>query len=84
MAKKNQIKFRDFDRALRKYIRNHFYDCKITQKPGSGIRYELFNKGDSIPFKMWVIHEDEFVHKGDLQKTCDNLGIKIDDFIDLI
>lgn len=84
MTKRNQIKFRDFKRAVEKYIRKNFFDYNIVQKSGSGIRYELFNKGDKAPSKMWVVHEDEHVHKGDLKKTCNNLGIEIDDLIGLV
>jgi len=63
-------------------MRSRFADYKITQKSGSGVRYEYFvSKDQKSPTEMWVMHEDKYVHKGDLKKACQKLGISPNDFI---
>lgn len=85
MSKKNQIKFKNFEKAVAKYLQRHFDKYHITEKRGSGIRYEIFSNSQSfIPLKMWVVHKDDYIHKGDLKKTCENLNISIDDFMKLV
>jgi len=85
MVKKNQIKFSVFLKTIKRYIDENFPKFNIINKPGSGIRFEIFNKEeDSVPSEMFVVHRDKFVHKGDLKKTSEKLGIKLEDLIDLI
>lgn len=85
MPKKNQIKWRIFQKVVRKQLKVKFAKYEITEKKGSGIRYEAFSSvAAKKPSEMWVVHRDEFVHKGDLKKTCDHLGITTDEFLDLI
>ncbi|MFH1183348.1 MAG: hypothetical protein V1690_03740 [Candidatus Moraniibacteriota bacterium] len=82
MPKKNQIRFKDFHKAIVRFMRSSFADYKITQKSGSGIRYEYFlSKNQKSPIEMWVMHEDKYVHKGDLKKTCQKLKISVDEFM---
>jgi hypothetical protein len=82
VPKKNQIKFKEFHKAVVKLMGLNFADYKITQKSGSGIRYEYFaNQNQGSPTKMWVMHQDKYVHKGDLKKACGKLKISVDDFI---
>ena len=85
MPKKHQIKFTDFLKVTAKYIEHSFPKHNIVPKKGSGIRFELFeNDRDATPSKMWVVHRDKFVHKGDLKKTCLNLGLTEEEFLGLI
>lgn len=85
MPKKNQIKFRDFQYVVAHYMQQHFFGHRVVQKKGSGIRYEIFySQADNFPNKMWVVHEEKYVHKGDLTKTCQNLGITLKEFMELV
>jgi len=82
--KKNQIKFKDFLKAI-EVACCKFETYNFINKPGSGIRIELFkNKKDLQPFKMWVVHREKYVHKGDLEKTIFNLEISESDFLKII
>lgn len=64
---------------------DNFYFHKLINKSGSGIRLELFRKKeDTVPCAMIVFHQDKYVHKGDLEKACKGLEIKVDDFLKLI
>ncbi len=66
MAKKNQILFKDFRKAVAYYMQRHFAKHNIVLKSGSAVRYEIFSStSDSVPSKMWVAHKDKYVHKGD-------------------
>gem|GEM_PF-5744910 len=82
MPEKNQIKFKDFHKAVERYMGLNFAYYKIIQKSGSGIRYEYFlNKDQNYPTEMWVMHQDKYVHKGDLKKSCQKLRMSVDDFL---
>ena len=85
MPKKTQLKFSDFQKAVKKHLRNNFPKHNIVPKRGSGIRYEVFeNEGDTAPSKMWVVHRDKYIHKGDLNKTLNELEITWEDLIALL
>jgi hypothetical protein len=85
VPKRIQLKFSDFQKAVKKYLDNNFPKYNVVSKPGSGIRYEIFKKEeDTVPFLMWVVHRDEYVHKRDLTKTLNNLEIAFEDLTDLL
>ncbi len=84
MPKKNQIKFKDFIKAVEKIANENFYSHNLVNKPGSGIRIELFEKGDKVPCSMIVFHRDKYVHKGDLEKACKALRVSVDFLLKVI
>lgn len=84
MIKKSQIKFKDFIRGIGIIVKKKCYECKFIEKRGSGIRIEFFENNEKIPFAINVFHKDRYVHRGDLEKACKTLKIKIDDFIKTI
>jgi len=84
MPKKTQIKFKDFIKAVEKIADENFHSSNFINKSGSGIRIELFEKGNNIPCSMMVFHRDKYVHMGDLEKACKNLKVSVDFFSKVI
>jgi len=58
-------------------------DVRITPNKGSVVRFELYEKGESIPMSIWIIHHShnrkkEIWSKEDYKKAARNLNCEYD------
>lgn len=88
MAVPTNIYFSDYLKAVPILAIRRGYFLKSYRNDGSAIRFELFkNETDTVPEKMWVVHEDlkeKKIYSDDLKKACKELGVTKQDFEDLI
>lgn len=80
MPIQTQIKFKDFLKAVIKHGNQKFGKLKKVNKSGSARRFDLYkDENDDVPFRMWSVHESEYVYSDDFKKTYEGLGITKDE-----
>jgi hypothetical protein len=80
-----KIKIKDFLKALEVLSERKDLFYRITNKRGSGRRFDIFKDKDSkIPVGMFVIHEAKVLYSKDLEKVCHEFDITEDEFGEIV
>lgn len=76
MSIPTKYKFKDYHRAVCKLANDKGLVVDITNKPGSGRRYEVFNfvNGNPTLKGFWVVHEDKYIWLRDMRKCLPVIG----------
>ncbi len=77
-------KLKTFNKIVSKIVEGKKCKLEITQKRGSGMRYEIFSNGSTVLENMWVLHchdGKKITSKKDFEKVAFQLGITLEKLI---